>query len=860
MFGITIADFPLQVYLSALVFSPTQSITRRLFGNEASEWVQSLPDREVGWAPFFRTYEESQFGSIYHLAASYCGTWVASGFSDAKITIWETYSGKITRTLDMYLEIPYNERPSYSFEPASAEFVYFSPWKNEELASSWFGDKYVTTLDVTTGKVLQKLCIGTGTKSISYSTSAPNILGCLSKSSDDGMNIASFWNTKTGQMTKRIQLQESDKFLELFRFSPTDDSKIARWEGKWRGPSLVKIMDINTGSAIHILECETGLIVEGMKFSLDGSLLAVLGKNSYRPVDPEAIMCTIALLDTTSGKTQWTFRYTAVQWDELAFAFSADGKLLAIATDEAIQIFNTTSGEVVRKIIMTSHYLLFSSDGRKLFSVYYSSINVVEMDIERIMAPGSSENPLEGKIINRSQVSISPNGRLVASRFADPFVIEVMDTDSRIPTQILRSPLENEGTSMLFSPDSRKLVVMLDIEMILWNISSKPAKIISTRKSASFGFMTRRGTFRFSPDSECLATMLDGLASYNMSRTYIKVWDTGSGKCLMYLEKKEQARSGHLFFTPDSRRLAISWLVGEVIRVEIWEIASTSAIQTIDLSCYDPYGHLNISSPHPNSWSSSEEEDQEDGEAGEGEGEGEGEDENPDERGIDAILELSFLGESHLLLDARSMTKKLRVALRTRTDLELTGKSNSDMFRFTEAKSYDVDSTQSWIELDGEKLVWIPPQYRNGARDAQRNCVALTHDTGFLSIIQFRHGVLPKQISPSNASIMGHVSRLPAGEAYRYLRELGNNWKIIHHEMNPPDDKICRQISRFDEIKDTLSIAHQKAKKKYSDWKPRTFGYDTRFLFLLLFLVSVLSTTLIWKGSISSPLQPCLFP
>ncbi|KAL6800494.1 hypothetical protein J3E68DRAFT_448759 [Trichoderma sp. SZMC 28012] len=80
MFGDAIADYPLQAYVSAIIFSPTQSITRRQFEKETPKWIQSLPQGEAGWTPSSRTYEAHW--SIAGLAVSDCGTWIASCHSD----------------------------------------------------------------------------------------------------------------------------------------------------------------------------------------------------------------------------------------------------------------------------------------------------------------------------------------------------------------------------------------------------------------------------------------------------------------------------------------------------------------------------------------------------------------------------------------------------------------------------------------------------------------------------------------------------------------------------------------------------------------------------------------------------------
>ena len=53
--GIEVA--PLQVYASALIFSPTNSLVRRLFSREEPSWIELKPKVEDDWNACLQTLE-----------------------------------------------------------------------------------------------------------------------------------------------------------------------------------------------------------------------------------------------------------------------------------------------------------------------------------------------------------------------------------------------------------------------------------------------------------------------------------------------------------------------------------------------------------------------------------------------------------------------------------------------------------------------------------------------------------------------------------------------------------------------------------------------------------------------------------
>lgn len=823
-FGNGIANYPLQVYVSAIIFSPTQSITRRQFEKAAPKWIQTLPAGEAEWVPISRTYETGK--RISSLAVSCCKTWIASSYEDAAITIWETYSGKTFRVLNASLNDLLTKR--------GRNASYFSPWNREELVSSYEvpGHYQLAVWDVTTGKALQQLRIEDHLVTSSFLGSAPHILGCLSrrftwKGNKPGQIFtASIWNTETGQIIKKIQFEDwGSPRLAFCTFSPNGDNIIAGHREPY-----VDIINMNTASTMHILTDTIG-VFNGMKFSPDCSSLALKKKISSGALSQPDIH-VFMLLDTSSSEIIWSFQTKGFIYD---FTFSPDGKLLAIASYQGVELLSTISGKCLRKIRISSTLLIFSSDGSKIFSAEDSVVSVIDIGQESFIDTGPDDNSLRKNIIDRCLVSLSPNGRLIASAFTNSPVIEVTDISSTNSTKFLRTPKCVDGypPQLLFSPDSKTLVCIFEDSFVLGDISSEPTRTILTWEKNLDNIPSYIGCI-FSLDSRCLAVTVSYEDGYHPLE--IQVWDAGSGKKLMCLERRnEEFAFTHLCFSPDNKRLAMLYSDEDfAIRAEIWEIASVSAIQAIDLSWRDLYYDLHncfqSSNLSPEVWELLNKEIEEDKYS----------------MTLDSygIPEVNYTEKGHLVLDLSYEPRRIdqlagiRLALRTRVDLELTSEISS-MIRFRKAKSYELDSEKTWIRFNGKRFVWIPPQYRRGAVHIERNCVTFHHHGRYLSILQFSHSELVKQIFPSHTSIMGNMPCVPDTEAFTYLRELGEDWHIMYRDLSEPcdktmytivstdepDDEMMCEIESVGEIKDTSEgVAYEDIVENYSDWMWTVLG------------------------------------
>ncbi|KAH7124530.1 hypothetical protein EDB81DRAFT_208226 [Dactylonectria macrodidyma] len=94
---------PLQVYASALVFSPEHSLIRKLFQTEEPDWMISKPRMEADWSACLQTLEGHSHW-VRSVVFSADGQRIASGSNDETVKIWDVATGECQQTLEGHIQ------------------------------------------------------------------------------------------------------------------------------------------------------------------------------------------------------------------------------------------------------------------------------------------------------------------------------------------------------------------------------------------------------------------------------------------------------------------------------------------------------------------------------------------------------------------------------------------------------------------------------------------------------------------------------------------------------------------------------------------------------------------------------------
>jgi WD40 repeat protein len=95
----TIETTALQVYVSALLFSPRKSLVRKLFQHEELDLIKIIPAMDENWSACLQTLE-GHSDWVRSVAFSHDSTRLASASGDNTVKMWDASSGACVQTLE----------------------------------------------------------------------------------------------------------------------------------------------------------------------------------------------------------------------------------------------------------------------------------------------------------------------------------------------------------------------------------------------------------------------------------------------------------------------------------------------------------------------------------------------------------------------------------------------------------------------------------------------------------------------------------------------------------------------------------------------------------------------------------------
>ncbi|OQE36694.1 hypothetical protein PENCOP_c011G02558 [Penicillium coprophilum] len=550
----TLTNWPLQIYSSAVIFSPESSVVRRKNMYKIPGWLRRIPPMENHWTFLIQTLARHS-RQVRAMAFSPDGKHIVSGSDDKTIKLWDAMTGDLQKTLEGHS----HQVTAVAFSP---DGKYIVSGSDDETIKLW---------DTTTG-VLQKTLVGHShqVKAVAFSPDNKHIIS----SSDD--QTIKLWDTITGDLQKTLEGHSHQ--VRAIAFSPdskyiasgSDDKTIKLWDtitgdlqktleghshqvraiafspdskyiASGSNDKTIKLWDTMTGNLYNTLAGNSGW-VNAVTFSPDGKHMASGSGDG-----------AIKLWDATPAEHQMTLAGHSGR--VIAVAFSLDGKHIASGSDdETIKLWDSITGDLQKTLVGHSGRVMavaFSLDSKQIASC--SGDGTIKLWDTTI---GNLCKTLIGHSGWVIAIAFSPNGNYIASSSSDK-TIKLWDTTTG---NLQKTLVGHSGwvIAVAFSPDGKSIASGSDDETIkLWDTTT--GNLQKTLVGHSGRVMA-------------LAFSLDGkhIASGSGDKT-IKLWDAHrSVKASKYLGRTFSSRlkfrswqeirtSEPIFtlkFSPDNRYLA----------------------------------------------------------------------------------------------------------------------------------------------------------------------------------------------------------------------------------------------------------------------------------------------------------------
>ncbi|PHH53411.1 Vegetative incompatibility protein HET-E-1 [Ceratocystis fimbriata CBS 114723] len=522
-YGGVIEVAPLQVYISALIFSPTNSLIRRMFRHEEPDWIKLKPKVEANWDICLRTLEGHHSG-VSSVVFSNTGQRLASGSWDNTVKIWDATSGACLQTLEGHV----NKVTSVTFS------------NDGQRLASGSSDKTVKIWNATSGACLQTLeGHAYGVTSVTFSNDGQRL------ASGSWDNTVKIWNATSGACLQTLEGHVNEVTSVTFS---NDGQRLA--SGSW--DVTVKIWDATSGACLQTLEGHA-YVVTSVTFSNDGQRLA---SGSYDK--------TVKIWDATSGACLQTLEGHADRVTSVTFSNDVQ-RLASGSWDRTVKIWDATSSACLQTL--QGHHrevtsVVFSSDGQRLASGSWD--NTVKI---WNATSGACLQTLEGHANWVTSVTFSNDGQRLASESRDK-TVKIWDATSGACLQTLQGH-HREVTSVVFSSDGRRLASgSWGSTIKIWDATS--GACLQTLKGHYYSVIS----VAFSNDGHRLAS--------GSGDNTVKIWNATSGACLQTLQGHHREVTS-VVFSNCGQRLASG---SSDKTVKIWNATSGACLQTLEGHAY----------------------------------------------------------------------------------------------------------------------------------------------------------------------------------------------------------------------------------------------------------------------------------
>ena len=505
--------------------------------NQAYLQDVELHDVNFTGAHFENTVFTETFGSIFSVAFSPNGQFLAAGSVGGEIRVWQIEDATQLKTMS-YTNL------LWSVSDKSDDWVWsvaFSPDGN--ILASGNDNNTIKLWNASKGECLKTLQGHTDRVwSVVFNPDGTT----LASASDD--HTVKIWHVRTGEMLKTLQ-GHTDRVVSV---SFNIDGTILASGSE---DHTIKLWDVHAGTCLNTLSGHTS-IVWSVAFSPDGILLVSSSEDQ-----------TVRIWDIRNAQTLKTLQgHANLVW---SVAFSPNGILLASGSeDQTLRLWDAYTGQCMKILQGYTNQVwsvAFSPDGATLASGNEDrTVKVWNSNTRQLL------RSLSGHGNRVRSVTFSPNGMLVASGSED-HTVRVWDARTGQCLRVLRQHT-NPVWSVDFSNDSRTLASGSDDQtIILWDITTGISmKTLRTPNTAVW-------SVAFSPDGTLLASGHEDCT--------IGIWNVVTGSYLRSL----QGHTGNVrsvTFSPDGTTL-ISGSGSADQTAKLWNVNTGECLQTLQ-------GHTNF--------------------------------------------------------------------------------------------------------------------------------------------------------------------------------------------------------------------------------------------------------------------------
>ncbi|KAL9480687.1 hypothetical protein ACSS6W_005473 [Trichoderma asperelloides] len=554
---------PLQIYSSALLFSPMKSLIRKAFLHDIPSWIHSRPINEDQWSPCLQTLEghRGPVDSLIYLDNNQ----IASASRERKIKIWDTGTGTCIRTIE---SIP--------------RLCALTSLTNGRIVSG-SEDGVIKIWDLTTGECVLTVA-DQGTTLLSMTSLTGERVATGSKS-----GIIKIWDLNQSICVQTIEAHNEP----IAALASLTDNRIISGSND----TTVKIWDINTGECIQTLKGHVDAVLS-VTCSTDGQIASASRDRTIKIWNVATGEC----VQTLSGHIR------AVS----SVAYSTDGQIASASDDNTIKIWDATTGictQTLKKHVLVAKSVIFLGNGQlasgsedytikiwdtrvpinvdaRIPESYDKHVASMAMSRDGHVVSGAENGTiriwdmttsrcvrvLEGHTYKIASVAFSEDNQLIISG-SDDGTVKIWDAATGVCVKTLGTRSAHGRTLGMFLPDGRHVAASINAELKIWDMATWTC--VHTLECS--GLVTAMAVS--SSGQYVASASTDKIIMPASADKTIMLWDTATGVCVEKL-KTNGGFIDSLAFSSDTRYIAsMSWSG----TAKIWDLSTRTCTQTLTI-------------------------------------------------------------------------------------------------------------------------------------------------------------------------------------------------------------------------------------------------------------------------------------